>query len=216
MRCGFHGFFASMKCSQCALAWGSQPVVLALRRRLGLMPLTQVALAVGAAAFFLCCLVSVGVGVYWDCLAAPVGPMWQMSAASCLPLGSLWRRRATNSALECLHVWGSRGCIMSVGDIPWVSLCVPMRPGKNSFVAPLRIRMPRAPMLRVLSPPAPPCACGFAAARPHYLAPCMSGWAACALSPVSRGLSGPYDASDHVSAALEYGCLRGLAGNQEV
>ena len=38
MRCGFHGFFASMKCSQCALAWGSQPVVLALRRRLGRQP----------------------------------------------------------------------------------------------------------------------------------------------------------------------------------
>ena len=61
--------------------------------------------------------------------------IWQTSAASCLPLGSIWRRRASNSALERLHVWGSWGCIMLEGDISWVSLCVPMRPGKNSFVA---------------------------------------------------------------------------------
>ena len=33
VRCGFHGFFASMDCSQRASAWGPQPVVLALRRR---------------------------------------------------------------------------------------------------------------------------------------------------------------------------------------
>ena len=30
---------------------------------------------------------------------------------------------------------------MSVGDISWVSLCVLLRPGKNSFVASLRIRI---------------------------------------------------------------------------
>ena len=115
----------------------------------------------------------------WDCLARPLGRIWQMSAACCLPLASLWRRRATNRALERLHVWGSWGCIMSGGDISWVSLCVPIRPGKTSFVAPLRIRMPWGSLLRVLSPPAPLCACGFADARPHYLTPCVIEWLGC-------------------------------------
>ena len=68
-----------------------------------------------------------------------------MSAASCLPLGSIWRWTTSPIALERVHVWGSWGCLMSEGDTSWVSLCVPMRPGKSSFVARLRIRMPRVP-----------------------------------------------------------------------
>ena len=90
-------------------------------------------------------------------------------------------------------MWGvPGGCIMSGGDILWVSLCVPMRPGKNSFVARLRIRMPRGPMPRVLSLPALSVHAGFADARLHYLAPCNGGSAACALSPANLGSADVY------------------------
>ena len=67
------------------------------------------------------------VGARWDCLAGPL----------------LWRRRASNSALQRkVCMWDSSGCIMSGCDISWVSLCMPMRPGKNSVVALRRIRVP--------------------------------------------------------------------------
>ena len=72
-------------------------------------------------------------------------------------------------AFACGGAWG---CILSGGDIQWVSLCAPMRPGKNSFVAPLRIRMPRGPPVRTSRP----CLhlyvlAGFVGVRLHYLAP---------------------------------------------
>ena len=103
------------------------------------------------------------------------------------------------------------GCILSGGDISWVSLCVPLRPGKNSFVAPLRIRVPRVPPLPPCSCLRHLCACRFEGVQRHYLTPCSGGRAACARVAVflgyflGRSPLGPW------STALASGYLRGNA-----
>ena len=65
-----------------------------------------------------------------------------MSAASCLSLGSMWRRRASPA------YWSD--CTCRVPGVAsrlrvtylWLSKCMPMRPDKNSFATLLRVRMP--------------------------------------------------------------------------
>ena len=98
---------------------------------------------------------------------------------------------------------------MSGGDIPWVSLCGPTRPGKNSLVAFLRIRIPPGPLssrlvpacaavcLRgsptrgyITLPTGPPLVADMSLIwdmKTHHVG-VAGGWAACAQSPVTGGL----------------------------
>ena len=124
----------------------------------------------------------------------------ELSAAWVLLAPEGYRQRI--GAVACTGSWG---CIITGDDIPWVSLCVPMRPGKNSFVAPFEFEYPvraSCPRLRLYV------LVGFADARLQYLAPWTSlvadmsliwdmkthhfgvvgGWAACAQSPFAGGL----------------------------
>ena len=129
--------------------------------------------------------------VRWDCLAGPCVPIWQMSAASCLPLGSIlapegYQQRT--GAIACGSFFG--GCILLEVDISWVSLCVPMRPGKNSVVAPfefeclgeLRASCPRLHLY---------VHAGFADA-PTPPRPNTGRWAVCAPLPVCLGSADVY------------------------